>query len=302
MESMSITVLIPAYNASRFLRETIESVLAQTLPADEVLVIDDGSTDDTAAIAASFGPPVRVITTPNQKLAATRNFGVKHAKYEWIAFIDADDLWLSNKLELQMAELARHPDADLCYSGRILLIQEGETTTRLGKVIEVPPADKIREALYVNTTFLSSSVVIRRSTFLDIGGNDVNCKWVEDWDTWLRLLHAGVKFAAVQEPLVQYRVHPQSVSHNALPSLAEAKEVFSRHVLPRLPASTRWIAHQRSQSGQEAAAAYTMREAGDRGYLPMMLRSILRYPFNEPHRYKGLLYMIYTRLRKPPKA
>ena len=295
---MSISVVIPAYNASRFLRETLESVLQQTLPADEVLVIDDGSTDDTAAIAASFGPPVRVISRQNAKLAATRNFGVKEAKSEWIAFIDADDLWLPHKLERQMEELSRHPEADLCYTGRVLLIQQGDTT-RLGNVIEVPPAENIREALYVNTTFLSSSVVIRRSAFLAIGGHDVNFKWVEDWETWLRLLHAGTKFAACREPLVQYRVHPQSVSHNAIPSLAEAKLVYRRHVLPRLPASTRWIAHQRSQSGQEAAAAYTMREAGQPGYLPMMLRSIFRYPFNEPHRFKGLLYMIYTRLRKP---
>jgi glycosyltransferase involved in cell wall biosynthesis len=293
---MSISVVIPAYNAARFIQETLESVLQQTLPADEVLVIDDGSTDDTASIAESFGTAVRVIRRQNAKLATTRNFGVEVAKSEWVAFLDADDLWLSNKLERQMEELSRHPEADLCYTGRVLLLQEGETT-RLGQVVQVPPAEEIRKSLYRNTTFLASSVMIRRSTFLAIGGHDTNFKFVEDWDTWLRLLHAGTKFAACPEPLVQYRIHLNSVSHNALPSLLEAKEIYRRHILPRLPRQTRWIAHQRSQSGQEGSAAFTMREMGEPGYLSMMALSILRYPFNEPHRYKGLAYMLYTRFR-----
>jgi glycosyltransferase involved in cell wall biosynthesis len=294
---MSISVIIPAYNAARYLGETLESVLQQTLPPDEVLVIDDGSTDDTASIAESFGPAVDVISRENAKLAATRNFGVQVAKSEWIAFLDADDLWLSNKLERQMEELSRHPEADLCYTGRVLLLQEGKTA-RLGQVVQVPPAEEIRKSLYRNTTFLASSVIIRRSTFLAIGGHDTNLKFVEDWDTWLRLLHAGTKFAACPEPLVKYRIHVDSVSHKALPSLFEAKEIYRRHVLPQLPSHTRWLAHQRSQSGQEASAAFTMREMDEPGYLSMMLLSILRYPFNEPVRYKGLLYMLYTRCRE----
>jgi glycosyltransferase involved in cell wall biosynthesis len=300
---MSISVIIPAYNAARFIRETVECVLQQTLPPDEVLVIDDGSTDDTASIAESFGPPVRVIRRQNVKLAATRNFGVQEAKSEWVAFLDADDLWQSNKLERQMEELSRNPEADLCYTGRVLLLQ-GHENTRLGKVVPVPPAEKIRQALYHNTTFLPSSVVMRRSTFLAIGGHDTHFKIVEDWDTWLRLLHAGTKFAACSEPLMLYRIHSNSTSHNAIPALLECKEIYRRHVLPRLPGHIRWIAHQKSQSGQEASAAFIMRSVRDPGYLSMMLLSILRYPFNEPHRYKGLLYMLYTRLKeltdKPP--
>jgi glycosyltransferase involved in cell wall biosynthesis len=294
---MSISVIIPAYNAARFIRETVESVLQQTLPPDEVLVIDDGSTDDTASIAESFGPSVRVIRRRNVKLAATRNFGVQEAKSEWVAFLDADDLWQSNKLQRQVEELSRNPEADLCYTGRVLLLQEKETT-RLGTVVPVPPADEIREALYRNTTFLPSSVMVRRSVFLAIGGHDTTFKLVEDWDTWLRLLHAGTKFAACPEPLMLYRIHSNSTSHNAIPALLEAKEIYRRHVLPRLPSHTRWIAHQKSQSGQEASAAFIMRAVREPGYLSLMLLSILRYPFHEPHRYKGLLYMLYTRVKE----
>ena len=294
---MSISVVIPAYNASRFIGETLESVLHQTLPVDEVLVIDDGSTDDTASVAESFGKPVRVYRRSNCKQAAGRNFGVQAAESEWIAFVDADDIWESNKLERQMEELARHPEADICYTGRILLLQEGPTA-RLGQVVRVPPAEKIRESLFRNTTFLPSSVIIRRSAFLAVGGFDTHFEVLQDWDLWLRLLDAGTKFAACPEPLVRYRIHPNSVSRNAKRSLRVAKEIYRRHVLPQLPSHTRWIAHQRSQSGQEASAAFTMREMGEPGYLSMMLLSILRYPFNEPHRYKGLLYMLYTRFRE----
>ena len=123
---MSISVVIPAYNASKHIAETLGSVLRQSFPADEVLVIDDGSTDDTGAIAARFGAPVRVIRTPNSKLPAARNLGVREAKSEWIALIDSDDLWEENKLERQMQELTRHPEADLCYTGRILLMEAAD--------------------------------------------------------------------------------------------------------------------------------------------------------------------------------
>jgi glycosyltransferase involved in cell wall biosynthesis len=295
--SMSISVVIPAYNAAQFIRETLDSVLNQTLPADEVLVIDDGSTDETASIAESYGSAVRVFRRPNSKQSVSRNFGVQEAKSEWIAFNDADDIWESNKLERQMAELSRHPEADLCYTGRILLVQNGRTA-KLGPVIHVPPAEGIRKSLFRKTTFLPSSVIIRKSAFLAVGGFDPHFELGQDWELWLRLLRAGTKFAACTEPLVQYRIHPSSVSRNAMRSLQAGKEIYRRHVLPQLPRHTKWILHQRSQSEQEAIASFTMREMGDPRHLSMMALSIVRYPFNDPHRYKVLAYMLYTRFRE----
>src|SRR5262249_59293001 len=100
-ESPTISVVIPCYNGARFLRETLASVLAQTLPPLEVLVIDDGSTDDSGAVAESFGPPVRVIRQPNQGESVARNRGIEEAKGEWVGFLDADDLWNPDKLERQ---------------------------------------------------------------------------------------------------------------------------------------------------------------------------------------------------------
>src|SRR4051794_19381276 len=168
---MSISVVIPAYNASRLLPATLESVLNQTLKPTEILVIDDGSTDDTAAVAEAFGPPVRVIRRPNSRQAASRNFAVGEATGEWIAFVDADDLWEKDKLEKQMLALQATPNASVCYTARQCFEQDGDEL-RNTFLIPVPPVEELRDSLYRNTTFLPSSVVIRRSTFLASGGFD----------------------------------------------------------------------------------------------------------------------------------
>jgi glycosyltransferase involved in cell wall biosynthesis len=296
---MSISVVIPAFNASKYIAETIHSVLQQTLPADEVLVIDDGSTDNTAAIAASFGPPVRVIRTPNSKLPAARNRGVKEAKGEWIAFVDADDLWAENKLERQMQELSRHPEADLCYTGRILFESSGRTVPR--DVIKVPPATAIAQEMLNTNKFPPSCVVIRRSTFLDVGGHDTSFPYVEDWDLWLRLIKAGIKFVDCPEPLLRYRIHPDNMTHNAMPLLEGADRVYRTHIMPQFSGFTRWFRYSAFRGRVESQAAQVMRIKKDPRYLSMMAASIFHRPFCDPHLYKIMIHMLYTKLRDLPK-
>ena len=294
---MSISVVIPAYNASRYLAATLNSILAQTLPADEILVIDDGSRDDTATIAESFGPPVRVIRRTNVGQAASRNFGVQQAQSEWIAFLDADDLWEPTKLARQMEELARNLDASLCYTARVDFTEE-DGVIKLGRVMPVPPPADLRQALFRNTTFMPSSTILRRSMFLAAGGFDSKYKIIEDWDLWLRLLRDNTVFAACNEPLLLYRLHLDSVSHNAVPALAEAKQIFRTYVLPAIPPRRRWLARIKSESGQEASTAIVLRRLGDRRHLGTMATSILRYPFGQRHRYKTFAHMLYTRSRQ----
>ena len=295
----SIAVIIPTYNSINYLRETLESVLKQTLSPDEILVNDDGSKDGTPDLAESFGPPVRVFRRANQRQAASRNYAASQTNCEWLAFLDHDDLWVPNKLELQMEELNRNPAADLCYSGR-LTFEEHNGKVRHGAVYEVPPADHIRKALFKNTTFLPGSVVIRRSTYLAAGGFNPDYKFVEDWELWLRLLHANAQFAACNRPLLLTRHHAHNLSNNALAALEEQKEIYRRLVLPHLPRYSRWITHQRSQSRQETVAAMILRQHGDPRHLAVLGKAILRYPFGDfidPHRCKVFAHMIYTRLR-----
>jgi glycosyltransferase involved in cell wall biosynthesis len=294
---MSISVVIPTYNGSRFIAETLESVFAQTLQPDEVLVIDDGSTDDSASIAESFAPRVRVFRRTNQRQAAARNFGAQQATSKWIAFIDHDDLWEPNKLERQMEELARHPDADLCYTAYMFLMQKGDTAT-IGRVCEVPPAKDIRKALFSGVTFLPSSVLIRRSMLLAVNGFDPKiCHGSEDYDMWLRLLHAGAKFAACREPLFQYRRHEGNASMD-MAWFHECMEIYKRLVLHHLPRATGWITYLKFLSEHEGDAAYTLRKQGNPAHLAMMARSVMHWPVNDLHQYKVLIHMLYTRLRK----
>src|SRR5215475_137487 len=293
---MSISVVIPAYNAAQFLPATLESVLGQTLKPSEVLVIDDGSTDDTAALAEAFGPPVRVIRRSNGGQALARNLGVAEAAGDWIAFIDADDLWNKYKLEKQMRVLAANPEASLCYSARVHFEQD-EEELRPVLHIPVPPAEGIRQALYRNTTFLPSSVVIRRSTFLESGGFDPQYAVVEDWDLWLRLLHSGVIFAGVQEELMLYRMHPGSISRRADLALRDALAIYRKQVLPHLPRVSGWFRFNRVRSEHEAVTSMLLLAAGDPRHLEVMAASIFRDPFNYYHRYKVFAHMLYMRLR-----
>lgn len=296
---MSISVVIPAYNSSKFIAQTLQSVLGQTFPATEILVIDDGSTDDTATIAERFGPPVRVIRRPNARQAASRNFGVAEATGEWVAFVDADDIWEPNKLERQMGELEVHPDADVCYTARTEMLQIGHEA-RLGKRLPAPTPQELRECLLEKTGFLPSTVMIRRSVFLKMKGFDTRFTIVEDWDFWLRLLHAGVKFVGCEEALVRYRIHPASVSHRAMVMLEEQVVILRERVLPYVPLFKRPFHYHRVLSGKESSAAYVLRTVGSRRDLWMMCRSLLRWPVGDLHRYKVLAHMALSRVLPSP--
>jgi glycosyltransferase involved in cell wall biosynthesis len=294
---MSISVVIPAYNAAKYLAETLRSVLGQTFAPAEVIVVDDGSKDGTADIAEMFAPEVKVFRVRNGKQSTARNFGVNRATSEWIAFIDADDLWVPNKLELQMKELARDPTADLCYTGMMWMTQKGDIAV-LDKEHTFIPADSIREALLRDVSFLPSTVVIRRSTFLRVGGFDPLIIYGnEDHDLWLRLRSENLVFAACPEPLMHYRRHPTNTSRG-LPWFEECMTLFRRRVYPELPLLTRKFRFNSYLSDHEADLAYTLRTLGDERCLKYMVSSLLHRPFYEPLRYKVCAHMLYSRMRQ----
>jgi GT2 family glycosyltransferase len=196
-----------------------------------------------------------------------------------------------------MEELARHPEADLCYTAYRMLIRVGDTTC-FGRASKVPAAKNIRRSLFKDVTFIPSSVLIRRSTMLAENGFNPRMRYGnEDYDMWLRLLHSGVKFAACREPLFQYRRHDGNTSTN-MGWLDECMEIYRRLALPYLPRFTGWITYFKFLSEHEGGAAYTLRQQGNPAHLAMMARSVLHWPFNDSHRYKVLIHMLYARLRK----
>jgi glycosyltransferase involved in cell wall biosynthesis len=207
----SVSVVIPAFNATETLAATIDSVLAQTRQPLEVIVVDDGSTDATAEIAERFGPPVTCVRMPNAGVSRARNTGIERSTGDYVAFVDADDLWRPEKLERQLEALAKDERAEVSTTGRVRVDADLNEVERSG----VSAFDDPCETLLLQSMALGpiSSVVIRRELARDIGGFDPRFSQCADWDLMLRLsLRTGL--APVDEPLVLYRTTPDNMSSN----------------------------------------------------------------------------------------
>ena len=197
MNAPTISAIIPCYNGAAFLRETLESVLSQTLPVLEVIVVDDGSADDSGAIAESFGPIVRVIRQSNQGESVARNRGIDEAKGEWIAFVDADDLWSPEKLRLQCQQIS--DDVIGVYTAVTRFgAQQGEITFDV--------SDKERQSLEfvaLNSPIHISSLLVRKTHAPRF---PTWTKYGEDMVFQMELVLAG-RLAYVDEVVTHYRIH-----------------------------------------------------------------------------------------------
>jgi glycosyltransferase involved in cell wall biosynthesis len=201
-----VSVVIPTYNYAQFVSEAIRSVLAQTFRDFEIIVIDGGSTDDTRSIVEQLGAQVRYIYQENQGPIVARNTGIQAARGQYIAFLDADDLWLPHKLERQMALMQLQPEVGLVYS----TIYQFESKS--GAIVGEYPLSDCRQGhvlrdLYLQCFVPSPTPLVRKSVLDDVGVFDENIRYgSEDWDLWLRIA-ARYDFVFVPEPLAKYRYH-----------------------------------------------------------------------------------------------
>jgi glycosyltransferase involved in cell wall biosynthesis len=207
-----VSVIIPAYNAARFINQTLEALLHQTFRDFEVLVIDDGSQDRTAALVQSYGPPVSYIRQPHGGVSSARNTGLSRAIGQYLAFQDADDLWEPRKLERQVAVLDSHPDVGLCFTSALVVDFE----LRPLRVLRARGYADFCKALLLYPAVVSgscSSGMVRREFVKIVGGFDPELSLAADWDYWLRL-SLLTKFAPIPEVLAKYRMWDGSMSHN----------------------------------------------------------------------------------------
>ncbi len=190
--SSSVSVIIPAYNAGQRITRAITSVLNQTVPVLEIIVVDDGSADDTVAVVSRFGTPVRVISKPNGGPASARNLGAAQARGEWLAMLDADDWWFPRKNEIQLA----HADDE----------KIGLSHCRLDHRVVRPPDDLSFQDLWDRNWIGNSSVLIRRAVFESLGGfvEERPLISVEDYNLWLRVAAAGWRIVTCPHILVHY--------------------------------------------------------------------------------------------------
>lgn len=205
----TISVVIPAFNGEKYLAETITSVLSQTVRPTEIIIVDDGSKDNTSTVASKF--PVTVITQPNGGPAKARNTGINASSGDWIAFLDADDTWNSTKIEQTIRAIEQKPDSAIIatnmYTGNP---EDGWLPLNLAQKCD--PTKPFFPQLYRRSFLATSTLVVKKSAILEAGGFDSTYFGPEDYDLWLKITYAGGKIHFINEYLTNYRVHSASIT------------------------------------------------------------------------------------------
>jgi glycosyltransferase involved in cell wall biosynthesis len=213
MTAPPVSVIIPAFNAARWISQTLESVAAQTFEDLECVVVDDGSTDETADIVSRFGSPVRLIRQPNGGVARARNVGISNARGRYLAFLDADDAWLPSKLEQQIEIFRHNPRLGLVYTSLKVVDAEGAL---LRILTCADPADALRSRLLLAPAPpvpLAQSGVVPAEVLEQVGGFDERFSTAQDTDMVCRLARE-YPLARLVDPLTIYRDHAGGIHRN----------------------------------------------------------------------------------------
>jgi len=257
MTTPEVTAVITSFNQRQFIEEAVESVIRQQGTALETIVVDDGSYDGTADVAASFAPRVRVIRTAHRGVAAARNIGWESGTADLIAFLDGDDFWLPGKLALQVRVLHQQPEAGLVYADTLRMRADGTPIDRWSTHMHPVEGDALFPMLLQNRVH-TSTVVMRRAALQELGGFDERRSVWEDIDLWSRTA-ARFRFAYVPEVLSRYRMHGNGISQDAT-KMARARLTSAERLLGELPL-VRFSARDRQEVmaavyGQVALAHY----------------------------------------------
>lgn len=272
-----VSVIIPAFNAAGCVRRAVDSVLGQSFQDVELLVVDDGSTDATRAILAEYGNRVRLLARENGGPAAARNHGLHHARGEYVAFLDADDYWIAEKLERQVELLDTQPAVGFCSTATQVVDSAGRPA---GDWPCRPDAGPLPDILFQHGTVISGStsgVLARRHLIEAIDGFDPALRGFEDPDLWIRLA-AITRYACIPEALTVVVRTPNSVSGNLVNMRRATLASFrkNRHLLPPAKRGGYWRAACASALTDYAKTTY---RAGNRGLaLRWTLEALLRAP------------------------
>lgn len=234
-----ISIIIPTFNSAAYIRECLESVFAQTFQDYEVIVVDDGSTDETSSIVQGFGPRVRFVAQENKGPAVARNHGISLAKGAWISFLDSDDLWLPDKLEKQTRFALDHPEYGLITTEASSFDESGVLAPRMkARVYNIRNGLVVRDLLFGNWV-QTSGVMVRRECFEKVGKfHEERGLRGTDWILWMQIA-AQYPIYFMEEPLAKIRLVRHSFSHHdpekQFWTLFRALDII-RETIPSLPA------------------------------------------------------------------
>jgi glycosyltransferase involved in cell wall biosynthesis len=228
-----VSILIPCYNGGRWIAQSIQSALDQTYPHKEVVVVDDGSKDESLTIIRSFGERIRYETGPNRGGNVARNRLVQLSTGNWLSFLDADDYWLPTKIEKQIVFLGANPNLDVVYGPTIWIGEDAEQ-----KQIDVVEDEDLFANYFRWTLFSTITLLLKKAAVIDVGGWNENQRVCQEHELTLRLIRAGKKFALQREALAVARlVSNDSVSRRSPMNTLKQKMALSDQFEAHLQAS-----------------------------------------------------------------
>ena len=288
MKSTSVAAVIPSYNSSHLIRRALDSVVNQTRPVDEIIVVDDGSTDNTAEVVAAYAG-VRYIRQENAGVSAARNTGIHAAQSEWVAFLDADDEWLPQKIH-RLTASAMENNCGVVYSDYWI---EQDGVRALSRCIS---ADRLWPSIRYRNPFPPSVAMIRRDVLLDLGGFRPLSN-AEDWELAVRLAFA-TRFFYLPEPLTVYYLHGTNSGGDERKFLPDILRVVDSTLLRGLKGPARWVCRQRLRCTAHTFAAIAARD-NRRPALGYLWRAIRAWPWpdHEFRKYRLLAGVLMGGLR-----
>lgn len=208
-EPATVSAIVPVYNGAQFIAETIDSILTQTRQVDELIVVDDGSTDDTASAVAQFGTAVRYVRQDNQGPAAARNRGIAMANGTFLAFLDADDRWMPEKISVQLQRMLDEPSWDMSFTHFQNTWEDDLEAER-----EAFASHKLAQPV---SGWCIGTLMARRATFATFGRFDDSIRQCENISWFLDTKSAGARIEILPDTLMLRRFHPTSLTRRATP-------------------------------------------------------------------------------------
>ena len=230
MSSTSVSIIMPAYNSSRWISDSIQSVLDQYYEQWELLIVDDGSTDNTKNLLNIFLTDKRIkyYYQENSGPAVARNYGISKASGKYLAFLDSDDLWKPNKLEMQFNHLNKNSDCCLIHTNYSIFEYNTQTSKPFQQTPWFSNWDE-NERLLMFDTIGTLTVLTETQLIKNLGGFKNDFYGTEDWDLWIRVSKEG-KISKLNDDTAYYRIHPDGISQSFDNHLVELNKVYNQHV------------------------------------------------------------------------
>jgi glycosyltransferase involved in cell wall biosynthesis len=261
-----VSVIVPSFNHARYLRECVDSVLAQDHPATELIVVDDGSTDGSLDVLKSYGDRLRLLQQQGGRQARARNLALAVARGELVAFLDSDDRWRPGRLSAAVAAFRARPQAALVWADHAFIDAQGRP---LGEQRWVSPGGDFRRVLIAGNPICNATVTVRRGVLDEIGGFNEQAPRVCDGAAWLQIAARGHVFVHLPQRVLDYRLHGGNdsarfapMTHDRDTALLAAAQAYVQHGVVAGSADLVWLRRVLLRQFAFRAAAWVQRQLG----------------------------------------